>query len=238
MTHAGNIEGRGRSLQLVKCLLMETAVDTRSGRTAARELAVVGGNLALDLANTVDDPAGPLHYDHIATYPELLAWSQRLGVLTDGVGSPLAALAGQHPRRANASLKRAAALRSAIQETVGAVVDGQPVDPGWERLRPFVAAALRHAELGRGGSDLRPTWEFRELDSPLWPVAEAAYGLLVGPELRRVRRCAACPWLFVDRSKNGSRRWCTMEVCGTEEKIRRYVQKRAARRRGSPVTAD
>jgi predicted RNA-binding Zn ribbon-like protein len=41
----------------------------------------------------------------------------------------------------------------------------------------------------------------------------------------------ACPWLFLDGSKNGSRRWCTMNICGTDEKIRRYVSRRAERRK-------
>jgi predicted RNA-binding Zn ribbon-like protein len=68
------------------------------------------------------------------------------------------------------------------------------------------------------------------LELPLWPVAEAAYRLLVGQEIQRLKRCAGCPWLFVDRSKNHSRRWCSMEICGTDEKMRRYVTKRADRR--------
>ena len=61
-------------------------------------------------------------------------------------------------------------------------------------------------------------------------MADAAYRLLTGPEVRRLKRCVACPWLFLDRSRNGSRRWCSMEICGTDEKIRRYVTRRAARR--------
>jgi predicted RNA-binding Zn ribbon-like protein len=79
-------------------------------------------------------------------------------------------------------------------------------------------------------SHLTPAWDLAHLQSPLWPVAEAAYRLLTGPDLQRVKRCAGCPWLFLDSSKNGSRRWCSMEVCGTHEKIRRYVNRRAERR--------
>jgi predicted RNA-binding Zn ribbon-like protein len=63
----------------------------------------------------------------------------------------------------------------------------------------------------------------------LWPVAAAAHRLLTATELSRLKRCVGCPWLFLDRSKNGSRRWCSMEFCGTEEKMRRYVRKRRAR---------
>ena len=58
----------------------------------------------------------------------------------------------------------------------------------------------------------------------------AATGLLTSGNLDRLKLCAGCYWIFLDASRNRSRRWCTMEVCGTDEKKRRYVAKRAARR--------
>jgi predicted RNA-binding Zn ribbon-like protein len=54
--------------------------------------------------------------------------------------------------------------------------------------------------------------------------------LTSGP-LGRVKGCAGCNWLFVDESKNKSRRWCSMEECGTHAKMRRYVARRAAKRK-------
>ena len=58
----------------------------------------------------------------------------------------------------------------------------------------------------------------------LWPVAHSAAGLLTADDLARVRECAAehCTWLFVDHSKNRSRRWCDMQSCGNAAKVRRY----------------
>jgi predicted RNA-binding Zn ribbon-like protein len=73
-------------------------------------------------------------------------------------------------------------------------------------------------------------WRRDELESPLWPVAHATYALLTSSRAGRIKRCAGCPWLFLDQSKNGSRRWCSMEICGTNEKMRLYVSRRAARR--------
>ena len=65
----------------------------------------------------------------------------------------------------------------------------------------------------------------------IWPLAQAALDLLTQSPSRRVKRCAGCPWLFLDGSKNASRRWCAMNICGTDEKIRRYVSRRAERRK-------
>ncbi|HEX6938971.1 MAG TPA: CGNR zinc finger domain-containing protein [Longimicrobiales bacterium] len=84
--------------------------------------------------------------------------------------------------------------------------------------RPGDAGALRWAWRGAG----------EELEFPLWPVIRSAADLLASGDSRRIRVCAGpdCGWLFVDRSRNGMRRWCDMKLCGTREKARR--------RRGRP----
>jgi predicted RNA-binding Zn ribbon-like protein len=192
-----------------------------------RELPVIAGDLALDFANTVDDPLGPERHDHIATYHALLSWSLRVSLLTEPEADRLLRTAA--PRRAAAVVRRAHSLRDAINLAAGAVATTHPAADrleGWAELRPFVTAAIERAEL----VDLQPAWRFELLDSPLWPVAHAAYTLLTGPRAGRIKQCAGCPWLFLDQSKNGSRRWCSMEICGTSEKVRLYVSRRAARR--------
>lgn len=189
-----------------------------------RELPIVAGDLALDFANTVDDPRGPLRFDHVGTYRALLVWAQRIGLPVDGPA--LLRQAEQDPRAADTVVRRGAELRNALNSTFGPVTDQSPPDRGWLELRPFVVESFEHLELVDG----QPHWHLSELESPLWPVAHAAYELLGSPRLARVKRCAGCPWLFVDGSKNGSRRWCSMEICGTNQKITRYVAKRASRR--------
>lgn len=190
-----------------------------------RELPIVGGHLALDFANTVDDPDGAARHDHIATYPELLRWAVRAGVLTE---DGLERLRSARPRAAATALGRAQALRETINATFG---DPATAPDHWARLRPYAMEALAHSELQPAGGGHELVWSTgAEPGGPLWPVAHAAAALLTAPELARVKRCDGCPWLFVDRSKNGSRRWCAMGDCGTHEKITRYVARRAARR--------
>ncbi|GAB3830639.1 CGNR zinc finger domain-containing protein [Kribbella italica] len=186
----------------------------------------MAGHLALDFANTVDNPDGPQRFDHVIDYPGLLDWAARRGVLSDV--DTLRSTASRHPRRAIATARRAAVLRDALNAVFGAVVDGTGTAESWPRLRPFVSAAIEHAT----DSSPEPTWDFTDLESPLWPIADSAYSLLTGPAaLRRLKRCAGCPWLFLDQSRNGSRRWCSMELCGTDHKINLYVAKRAGSRR-------
>ncbi|TQM38133.1 CGNR zinc finger domain-containing protein [Pseudonocardia cypriaca] len=198
-----------------------------------RELPIVGGHLALDFANTVDDPLGPTRHDHAATYPDLVRWSLRVGTLDEQRAAGLQRAAEQAPEAAEGALRRAHELRDVLNDLFGAVADGADDIPArWTRLRPFAAAAVAAADLDSGEGPHRWSWSGADdLEGVLHPVAAAAADLLVSPELGRVKRCARCPWLYVDRSKNRSRRWCDMADCGTAEKMGRYVARRAARRR-------
>ena len=190
-----------------------------------RELPIVGGHLALDFANTVDDPEGPARHDHVATYDGLLAWSVRVRLLGTRAARSLADQAEASPRSAAAALRRAHALRDALNDAFGAIARGRPVAiDTWTALRPFAVEALADADLGR---DHHLGWSFDDLRSPLHPVATAAVDLLRSEQVGRVKQCAGCPWLFLDGSRNGSRRWCSMEDCGTHQKITRYVARRA-----------
>jgi predicted RNA-binding Zn ribbon-like protein len=198
----------------------------------ARELPIVGGNLALDFANTVDDPLGPARHDHLSTYDELLVWSVRVGMLRAGELSARRRSAQRNARSASAALRRGHVLRDAVNGVFGAVAAGTRV-PGedWATLRGAAAQGLEHAVARPSGTGYRLEWSGDDLMAPVWPVADAAVMLLRSGDLRRVKQCAGCPWLFLDSSRSGTRRWCSMEDCGTHEKIKRYVAKRAAARR-------
>ena len=93
-----------------------------------------------------------------------------------------------------------------------------------------MSAASARLRLAQDGEEFRWDWDDEEaLDRMLWPVARSAGELLTSDRLGQVRVCAAddCDWLFLDTSRNGSRRWCDMRVCGNRSKVRRY---RAAQR--------
>jgi predicted RNA-binding Zn ribbon-like protein len=201
---------------------------------APRELPIVGGHLALDFANTVDDPLGPERHDHASTYDDIVRWSVRVGTLTDTQAARLLRTAARHRADADATVERAHELRETMNEIFGAVADGAPeVRKGWTRLRPLVADAVANATLTDNGTGANE-WSWSQdagLASVLHPIASAAADLLVSNDLSRVKRCARCPWLFLDSSKNKSRRWCDMNDCGKAQKIERYVARRAAARR-------
>ena len=96
----------------------------------------------------------------------------------------------------------------------------------------ILAEALPHRRLVTTAEGFG--WQWGEdpvaLAQMLWPIARSAADLLTSPDLGRVRECAraACEWLFVDHSKNRSRRWCDMQECGNVEKVRRYRRRQQA----------
>ena len=90
-----------------------------------------------------------------------------------------------------------------------------------------------------GGDASSPSFAWTRTDAadsltaPLRPVVRSAAELLTSPEtLLRVRECDGtdCTWLFLDQSRNRSRRWCSMESCGNRAKVRRHYRRRHAGR--------
>jgi predicted RNA-binding Zn ribbon-like protein len=182
-------------------------------RRTIENIELWGGDLALDFANTLEGARGePADKDHLRSYADLVTWARRAGALPE------------RARPRSGDLERARELRAAIYEVFAAVAAGEP--PPRRALKVLVGA---HADAVRQGTleDGDWVWAGRHADRPLWPVAVAAVDLLRSERLSRVKACGNCRWLFVDRSRNGSRRWCSMDECGVHVKMRRY---RAARR--------
>jgi predicted RNA-binding Zn ribbon-like protein len=199
-----------------------------------KSLRIVGGNVALDLANTCLDAAdAEPRYDRLLDYEHLAAWARRVKLSSDEAAEDMILRASRRPSEAAAALTQARALRADIYSVFKAVALGDdPPEESVDALRRIRAEAVSHATLTRRGDAYEWDWSQNpELVSILWPIAHAATELLTSPELSQVKQCSRCPWLFVDSSKNQSRRWCSMKECGTSQKVERYVAKRAGRRR-------
>lgn len=199
--------------------------------STAPEVRALGGHLALDFVNTWADARADDAED--ATYDDLIGWAVATGLLGEGDARRLAAAARKDPRGAAAVVDRADRVRADLARIFGSLVDGRrPTLAALERLRDDEAEALRAARLdGAGPYDW--TWrDDRSVDRPLHPIVHAAVRLLTDGPLDRLKRCGGCSYLFVDESRNRSRRWCSMAGCGTAEKVRRYVAARRARAAG------
>lgn len=179
------------------------------------------GHLALDFANTVDGRGSDHPVDRLTSYQDLLAFSTQCELITAAEAHKLAARARRSASDAQVVVDRARALRDALYDLTAAIAEERtPAAAARDELNQ----AVRRLEIG-------PDWQWEwncspgGLDSMLGPITIAAAELLTGPQRERISMCASdtCAWVFLDTSKNHSRRWCDMKVCGNRAKARRFT---------------
>lgn len=215
---------------------MPAGFPTRPRIATADDVKLFGGSPSLDFVNTVLWRGTSRAQDVLIDYAALLRWSLRVGLVDPRHAGALERLADASPRSAATAHRRAVAVREGLHRAFRAVIEGQsPAPSDLDRLKHEFAESLPPARLTPDDGTLRWTWQDREqaLERPLWPLAHDALGLLLSDDATRLRRCAAdeCGWLFVDDSKNRSRRWCSMEGCGSRAKMRRHYARSRARQR-------
>lgn len=193
---------------------------------------LLGGRLCLDFANTVGGRQSTEPSEFLTSYEVLVRWGQHTEVLTSEVAAHLIEIAAHSPSAADAVLNRAIALREAIFVVFAAIAEQQTVDDeALAILNTEFIRAMTHVRVRKTDGGFEWGWQEtgNALDCILWAVARSAAELLIAPELDRVRMCSGpdgCGWLFLDMSKNRSRRWCSMDDCGNVAKQRRH-QRRA-----------
>jgi predicted RNA-binding Zn ribbon-like protein len=196
---------------------------SRDPERAARQF--FGGRVCLDFGNTLDWRTTDDPVEIIPSYAAFLSWSVGRGTITKPIAAKLERLAAQPglPERVMAS---AYALRAEIWQVA-------------ENLRTHAAPDLNHinemldqspapARLIYGEGKCLHDFPGSDLREPLWPVLWSLMALLTSIDATRLGICQAtgCGWFFVDESPNHTRLWCSSDVCGNRERVRRSALKR------------
>jgi predicted RNA-binding Zn ribbon-like protein len=209
-----------------------------SGLRDIAALERLGGDPALDFANTLGGlREGPWDDEWLHGYEDVVAWARHGGLVGERDAARLLDRSGAHPRAAAAAFERAIALREQIHRVMAALAAGAaPAPADLDALRAAHRDSLAAAALALQARQ-RFDWVWDragdDLDRPLWPVAQATIDLLRSERLRRLKQCANCRWLFLDASRNASRRWCSMSHCGIDAKVRATRARRRAARGAS-----
>ncbi|HEX2449741.1 MAG TPA: ABATE domain-containing protein [Gemmatimonadales bacterium] len=191
------------------------------------ELKYVGGDPALDLVNTVDWTATGPRAERLVDYDRVTRWAEGAGLLTPAAAAGLRRTARRRPQAAAAVLETAHQTRDLVHRVLAARAAGhRPEARDLARLNAQLSEALAHLEVSPARGPVAALgWRGmgKDLASPLWPVVWSAVQLWTSDKADRIRVCAGadCGWMYVDRSRNGLRRWCEMATCGTREKNRR-----------------
>lgn len=197
--------------------------------TTVEEMDLVGGNVCLDFVNTGSHRTGGKVRDKLVAYSDLVTWAARVGEIGPETAARLRVLAEADPTAADRVLRRARELREAIYRSFAAIARGETAPAAdLAILGEAVARASAHRLLVPTAEGCEYEYSDADaLDRPLWPIALAAAELATSKEVARVKECASdsCNWLFLDVSKNRSRRWCDMKDCGNRAKARRFRQR-------------
>ena len=188
-----------------------------------------GGELAIDFTNTVGSRGGTPE-EHFGRYGDVLSWAEARGVIGRAEARRLQQAAARQPTAARDALAEAVALREALYRMIAAAASGRtPASADLARINLHVATSFSGARLQSTRGRLQLAFEPPGGQSPLTapiltPVVRAAIELLTGDALARVRQCAdaSCAWLFLDTTRNRTRRWCDMKECGNRNKVRRF----------------
>jgi predicted RNA-binding Zn ribbon-like protein len=186
----------------------------------------------LAFLNTLSARPTATPVERLLSYDALVNWAQEQHAVSAPAAERLLAHGRKHPHQAALALTRARELREALYSLMSALDAGrEPAPPVLETISAFVASAYAHGRLVPHDGALQ--WVSSaddEVDRVGWEIARAAGRLVVSRRLGRVRPCAAgdCGWWFVDDTKNRSRRWCDMKICGNREKIRRFRKRQGA----------
>ena len=200
-------------------------------------LSLIGGRSSLDFVNT-EGGTRSSSPDRIQDYTDLARWGAYAGVVPGGEADRLLEQAEARPAEARRVHGRAIEFREALFRILDAVRHGREATaPDRAILDREVAEALAHQRLVP--HDGHFDWEIAEddgrLDRILWILAADAADLLASEQLERVKACCGegCEWVFVDESRNRSRRWCEMRDCGNRAKQRRYQRRHGTAAGGS-----
>jgi predicted RNA-binding Zn ribbon-like protein len=186
---------------------------------------LLAGHPALELVNTLDLRFSADPKELLPTYADLLRLTAQLRLLPAEQARKLARSVSD--KDARQVLASAVELREALAAVLYRWIDGgKPVAAQLEKIEGHFLAAAQHRRLTTGESHLAWSWSGAEqrAEIPLWKLAQSASDLLLSSDAERVKDCGdpTCRWLFLDLSKNHTRRWCDMKTCGNRMKARRH----------------
>ena len=198
----------------------------------AGRFELVAGDAALDLVNTLDWRFRPSGTEELLpSYDELVRFVEASGLIGGKRAKRLRR--GAEEKAGAAVLRAVKALREALAEICYSTLDGrEPKGAALAELHAAVRQAQAHRELAWREGKARWSWldDDDPPEGPLWRLALVAVELVTSERFVLLRACGdpACRWLFLDTSKNHSRRWCDMKVCGNRMKARRFKARTAS----------
>jgi predicted RNA-binding Zn ribbon-like protein len=213
---------------------MKSGTGHRTWQVDQGKLDLDTGNLCLDFANTVEWRLSESPVEELGDYQALLRWSAGIGLTSRSLAQQLAEQAQADPLAAAGCYQRAVELREAIYRALSALATGDhPQEADLAVINAELGAALKHLHLHPSGRSLEFAWTDSDFppDSLLWPIVQSVMDLMTSAEIDRLGICAddrGCGDLYLDRSKNHTRRYCSYGCANRAKAQRHYARIRQA----------
>lgn len=199
-----------------------------SKRKAKSKFVFLGNCKCIDFVNTEVSKGGRVE-DLLADFTDLVAWSREAEILSPSQANHMLK-SWNGTREGELALQTARELRARLRKAVGRLVDGKNVH------QSAIDGINEHLRLQRGCYKLVKTRvgfvktlesDFDKPSQILVPVAEAASDLLCYSDVGLVKKCESesCILYFYDVTKNHTRRWCSMGMCGNRMKVAAHYQR-------------
>ncbi|MCW3465702.1 CGNR zinc finger domain-containing protein [Chitinophaga nivalis] len=192
------------------------------------DLRLYGGVLCLDFVNTVSNRKKEGAYDYLAGFKILLQWYAHTGALSPKIIHTLERLAKGYPQKAAVIFEKNIQLRELLHRIfIAAIHRKPPLPPDLVQLNAFIADTYANIEMSwlPAGKTGQLQFNAPALEQVNWWLVKSAVELYTGNKLQQVRECPSCGWLFLDNSRNGSRKWCSMSTCGDVSKVTRCYER-------------
>ena len=197
-------------------------------KKTVKTMTLDGGCFCLNFVNTIYSRTEEKTYDYLNSYDDVLVWSTRVKLLHTSRIRELSTFAERDKNITEKKLKEIIKKREILYSALVSVIRNKSVDEILAgKLNSILSVALSKLQLKIYGQKIDVTWNENEIDlfEPLWAVYKDAFEIMTSVPVNRIKECKSCGWLFLDKSKNNSRTWCSMQSCGSLEKSKRYYHK-------------
>ncbi len=193
--------------------------------------ATASYELSLDFSNTVDWRNSAKKSDTMKSLQDLVSWSVKKGLIGDKEAASILR-PGKDERGEEGTFKKAIQLRETIYRIFSSVAhDHHPDEGDMAALNRFLTHYSVRSTIFRSGEEYG--WSMIPEEGlegrMLWPIAKSAADLLTSDQLGRVTECAneeeGCGWVFLDKTRSKTRRWCSMDGCGNRAKVRAWYER-------------
>jgi predicted RNA-binding Zn ribbon-like protein len=186
---------------------------------------LIGGQLSLDLINTVSWPGTNREHDWLEPATNLTVWGQAVGLIDNAARDRIDKSLERSEGDAKAQVESVKSVRATLREAIWPLATGEVPSPETiGQLNQLLQQASRQRFIDP--ETLRWRWATpTTVEGILAPVVWNAGEVVTGLDRHRLGHCPSCDWLFHDTTRNRSRRWCDMDDCGSRDKALRYYHR-------------